>query len=248
MSLKSIIQLIIILLIIIILGGVYFNYFVNNEKISIEISETKIEEEKDHNLSELEKKKKSSKKLNIITEKNDAEVVDAEVINTELIKLDKEKVDMIEEPKKTKPKIDNIVKEIEYITTDEKGNKYKILASSGRTNSKNKNVLDLDNVKGIITSNERSTVNIISDFAEYNSLNLKSNFYQNVVINYEDKEITCDYFDIDMKTNIAIAYNNVVVTDSKSVMKAGKIILNIETKKININPDNKKNKVKITIN
>ncbi len=243
MSLKSITQLIIILLIIIILCGVYLNYFVNNEKISMEISETKIEEEKSHNLSELEKKKKLSKKLNIVTEKNDAEVVD-----TEFIKLDKEKVDLIEEQKKTKPKIDNVVKEIEYITTDEKGNKYKILASSGRTNSKNKNVLDLDNVKGIITSNERSTVNIISDFAEYNSLNLKSNFYQNVVINYEDKEITCDYFDIDMKTNIAIAYNNVVVTDSKSVMKAGKIILNIETKKININPDNKKNKVKITIN
>ena len=51
-----------------------------------------------------------------------------------------------------------------------------------------------------------------------------------------------------MKTNIAIAYNNVVVTDSKSIMKAGKIILNIETKIININPESKKNKVKVTIN
>ena len=243
MSLKSIIQLIIILLIIIILGGVYFNYFVNNEKISIEISETKIKEKKSNNLTELEKKNKLSKKLNVVTEKNVAEVVD-----TKFSKLQKERVDAIEEPKKTKPEIDNVVKEIEYITTDENGNKYKILATSGRTNSKNKNVLDLDNVKGVITSKERSTVYIISDFAEYNSLNLKSNFYQNVVINYEDKEITCDYFDIDMKTNIAIAYNNVVVTDSKSIMKAGKIILNIETKKIIINPDNEKNKVKITIN
>ena len=43
-----------------------------------------------------------------------------------------------------------------------------------------------------------------------------------------------------MKTNIAKAYNNVVVKDPKSVMKAGKIILNIETKVININPGNKK--------
>ena len=68
------------------------------------------------------------------------------------------------------------------------------------------------------------------------------------MINYEDKQITCDYFDVDMQTNIAIAYNNVVVTDEKSIMKAGKIILNIETKVININPDNKKNKVSLTIN
>ena len=66
------------------------------------------------------------------------------------------------------------------------------------------------------------------------------------MINYEDKEITCDYFDVDMKTNFATAYNNVVVTDPKSIMKAGKIILNIETKDININPEN--NKVKVTIN
>jgi len=51
-----------------------------------------------------------------------------------------------------------------------------------------------------------------------------------------------------MKTNIAKAYNNVVVTDPKSIMKAGKIILNIETKIININPKNNKNKVTLTIN
>ena len=153
--------------------------------------------------------------------------------------------------KKTKPKkpeINNEVKDIEYLTTDKSGNKYKILATSGRTNSENKNILDLDNVRGVIKSKKKSTVYIVSDFAEYNSSNLKSNFYQNVVINYEDKEITCDYFDVDMKTNIAIAYNNVVVTDPQSIMKAGKIILDIETKVININPDNKKNKVKIKIN
>ena len=71
---------------------------------------------------------------------------------------------------------------------------------------------------GVITSNKRSTVYIVSDFAEYNSSNLKSNFYQNVVINFEDKQIDCDYFDLDMQTNIAIAYNNVVVTDPQSIM------------------------------
>ena len=46
-----------------------------------------------------------------------------------------------------------------------------------------------------------------------------------------------------MQTNFAIAYNNVVVSDPQSIMKAGKIILDIETKEININPDNKTNKV-----
>ena len=87
----------------------------------------------------------------------------------------------------------------------------------------------------------------MSDFAEYNSSNLNSKFFNNVIINYEDKEIVCDNFDINMETNIAIAYNNVVVTDPKSIMKAGKITLNMDTKEIDINPDSS-SKRKVTIN
>ena len=227
MSLKSLVQIFIILAILIILGGVYYNYFAENKKISLEDNEKSIQSEIDienNKIKEtktLPKKSSANKEINISEEVKTAEVKN-ESTNQKKIK-------------KNKPKIDNVVKDIEYLTTDKSGNKYKILATSGRTNIEEKNVLDLDNVKGIITSDERSTVYVKSEYAEYNSSSLKSMFYQNVVINYEDKEITCDYFDIDMKTNIAIAYNNVVVTDPNSIMKAGKIILNIETKVININ-------------
>tara|TARA_Y100001970_G_scaffold257999_1_gene337404 strand:- start:249 stop:1004 length:756 start_codon:yes stop_codon:yes gene_type:complete len=251
MSLKSLIQVIITLIIIIILGGVYFNYFSNNNKIILEDNEqkeigTKQLEKKEIGTKQLEKKEieKAPEESVVTSEKEKKEQIEK---TSEEIVINEEKT--IEKVKlKKKPEIDNLVKDIEYLTTDKKGNNYRILATSGRTNTTDKNILDLDNVRGIITSKDRSTIYIVSDFAEYNSSNLKSNFYQNVVINYEDKEITCDYFDIDMKTNIAIAYNNVVVTDPESIMKAGKIILNIETKIIDINPDNNKNKVKITIN
>ena len=246
MSLKSLIQTIIILTIIIILGGVYFNYFANNKKITLERD---IESEVDTNKNEATtlsensgEKKKINKGGNI---KNN---VNENIKVQETKKIESENIKSKKEIKPDKPEIDNIVKDIEYLTTDKNGNKYKILATSGRTNSEDKNILDLDNVRGIIESNKRSTVYIVSDFAEYNSQNLNSSFYQNVVVNYEDKEITCDYFDVDMKTNIAKAYNNVVVKDPKSTMKAGKIILNIETKVININPDNNKKKVSLTIN
>ena len=240
MSLKSLVQIFIILVILIILGGVYYNYFAENKKISLEDNEKSIQSEIDIENNEIKEtktlpeKSSANKEINISEEVKTAEVK-SETKNQKKIK-------------KNKPKIDNVVKDIEYLTTDKSGNKYKILATSGRTNIEEKNVLDLDNVRGIITSDERSTVYVKSEYAEYNSSSLKSSFYQNVVINYEDKEITCDYFDIDMKTNIAIAYNNVVVTDPQSIMKAGRIILNIETKVININPDNKKNKVSLTIN
>jgi LPS export ABC transporter protein LptC len=239
MSLKSLIQVIIILIIVIILGGVYFNYFANNNKISLENNEKKIQTEIDINKPKKKETKTLSDEPSVKTEIN---------MSKEVKEVIKENVNLKKKIKPNKPKINNMIKDIEYLTTDKSGNKYKILATSGRTNSEDNNILDLNNVRGIITSNVRSTIYIVSDFAEYNSSNLSSNFYQNVVINYEDKEITCDYFDVDMQTNIAIAYNNVVVTDPQSIMKAGKIILNINTKVININPDNKKNKVTVKIN
>jgi len=45
MSLKSLFQVIIILIIVIILGGVYFNYFAIDNKISLENNNKKIQTE-----------------------------------------------------------------------------------------------------------------------------------------------------------------------------------------------------------
>ena len=246
MSTKSAIQLIILIIIFIIIGGVYFKYF-SKEKITVD--QTPQQTEKEINTNSQDKK---SKDENEVLNSTDKDKSNKKKIKTDKIDFENSKEKKPE--KNTKPnekqkkdnEIPNIVKDVEYLTTDKNGNKYKILATSGRTNQIDKNILDLDNVKGEITSKETSTIYIVSDFAEYNSSTLGSKFYKNVVINYEDKQITCENFDINMDTNIAIAYNNVVVTDPKSTMKAGKIALNIETKEININPDkNRKNKVQI---
>ena len=243
MSLKSLIQVTIFLIIIIILGSVYFNYFSNYNKLTSQENETAILDKSKENAEDVALNITEEKKLKEETSKKvEQNISDKSDLNPEK-KNDIQNVEA--KTKVKKPEIKNLVKDVEYLTTDRKGNKYKILATSWRTNIDNKDILDLDNVRGIITSSKRSTVYIVSDFAEYNSSDLNSKFYQNVVINYEDKEITCDYFDVDMETNIAIAYNNVVVTDPKSIMKAGKIILNIETKVININPNNKKKKISV---
>ena len=247
MSLKSAIQVIILIIIFIIIGGVYFKYF-SKEKITVDQTPQKTEKEINTNSQD-----KKSKDENEVLNSTDKEKSNKKKIKTDKIDFENSK-EKKPEKKNTKPnekqkkdnEIPNIVKDVEYLTTDKNGNKYKILATSGRTNQIDKNILDLDNVKGEITSKERSTIYIVSDFAEYNSSTLGSKFYKNVVINYEDKQITCENFDINMDTNIAIAYNDVVVTDPKSTMKAGKIALNLETKEIDINPDGgEQNKIQI---
>ena len=248
MSPKSVIQLIILIIIFIIIGGVYFKYF-SKEKITVDQTPQQIEKEINTNSQDDIKNKDENEFLNSTEkDKSNKEKIETNKIdfeNSKEKKPEKKNTKQNENQKKDN-EIPNIVKDVEYLTTDKNGNRYKILATSGRTNQIDKNILDLDNVKGEITSKERSTIYIVSDFAEYNSSTLGSKFYNNVVINYEDKQITCENFDINMDTNIAIAYNDVVVIDPKSTMKAGKIALNLETKEIDINPDrNGKSKVEI---
>ncbi len=240
MTIKSVIQAIILLLIFIILGGVYLKYF-SKEKILVN---QVLKEDTNNSATE------DSTNINEAKEKQNNKTTNnnkSSRENEKLIKniIEENNTQKLEESDENE--ISNLVKDVEYLTTDKNGNKYKILATSGRTNKEDPNVLDLENVRGEITSENRSAIYIYSDFAEYNSINLGSKFQTNVVIRYEDKQITCENFNINMDTNIAIAYNNVVLTDPKSTMKAGKITLNIETKEIDINPD-QNGKSKVIIN
>ena len=249
MSLKTAIQLVILIVIFIIVGGVYFKYF-SKEKIIVEQVSQPTENEINKNSQDKNKNKVESEVINSTNtdkSKNEKKTKKKEInLEKSMDEKTKETNSKSSSNKKDKDML-NIVKDVEYLTTDKNGNNYKILATSGRTNQDDKNVLDLDNVRGEITSSGRSTIYIVSDFAKYNSSTLGSKFYKNVVINYENKQINCENFDINMDTNVAIAYNNVVVTDPKSTMKAGKIFLNIDTKEININPDSSQNS-KIQIN
>ncbi len=156
------------------------------------------------------------------------------------------KSEIINEIENTKVK--DLVKDIEYTSVDQKGNTFHLLANSGRSNINNSDILDLINVKGKITSEKRDTIYIVSDFAQYNSVNLNSKFYKNVIINYQDKEITCVNFDIDMETNKAVAYNDVLITDPKSKMKAGIVEFDLKTKDININPESAIEKIEVVTN
>ena len=122
------------------------------------------------------------------------------------------------------------------------------MANSGKSNIHNKDIMDLVNVRGEITSDNRDTIYIVSDFAQFNSVNSYSKFYENVIINYQEKQITCINFDINMETNKAIAYNNVIITDPNSEMKAGKVEFDLKTKNINIDPQSASADIEVVTN
>ena len=172
-----------------------------------------------------------SKKNNLNAKKNDDKIK----IEEDIIESKSKKINEKEKPKKKE--IKNLVKDVEYTSVDQKGNKFYLLATSGKSNINDSNILDLENVRGKITSDTRDTIYIVSDFAQYHSINLNSKFYENVVINYQDKQINCINFDINMETNKAIAYNEVIITDPKSKIKAGMVEFDLKTKNIDIKPE-----------
>ena len=172
-----------------------------------------------------------SKENNLNAKKSDDKIK----IEEDAIETKSKKINEKEKPKKKE--IKNLVKDVEYTSVDQKGNKFYLLATSGKSNINDSNILDLENVRGKITSDTRDTIYIVSDFAQYHSINLNSKFYENVVINYQDKQINCVNFDINMETNKAIAYNEVIITDPKSTIKAGMVEFDLKTKNIDIKPE-----------
>ncbi|MDC3082111.1 LPS export ABC transporter periplasmic protein LptC [Candidatus Pelagibacter sp.] len=278
MSIKSFIQILILFLIIFIVGSVYFKYFeskknvveeinlnennINNQILELEKKVSQLEL-KNSNLnkkleSQLEKETidKESNVLDVKIKKQEAKDELEKDKNNEFEKINTKKIVMAENNELNENKTDNIikkqiknfVKDVEYTSVDQRGNRFQLLANSGKTNNNNKDILDLENVRGEINSDKRDTIFITSDFAQYNTANLNSKFYENVIIDYQDKKISCINFDINMKTNKAIAYNDVIITDPNSKMKAGIVEFDLKTKDININPENINTEIEVISN
>ena len=237
-------------MIFLIIAAIYFVYFYSGplkspaflSKTFNKIYKVKIAEE---NISDQELLEDT-----IVLQQEDINTKNDELTKKNNLKIEETKKDTIENlnkkinseknelKQKNHEKIKNLTKEIEYITSNKNGDIFKILAKNGQTNIDNTNILDLNDVDGIISSIRRSKIYIKSDHAKYNYNNQNSEFYSNVEIKYDDKIITCDNLDLQITKDYAIAYNNVKIKDSKSTLKAQMVTLNIITKDININSQN----------
>ena len=229
MSAKTLVQILLFIVIILIISTIYIVYFKTN-KLNNQIITLNSESESqflDDGL--IIKEELNNKTQREETTNNRAEDLEQNY-KKKIVKNDN-----LDEKKKNKT-IENVIEKIQYTTSDDNGNKYEFFAKSGKTNIENNNILDLTDVDGLITTIDNQKIFITSNFAKYNSQNQNSKFFENVEVLYQDRIIKCNNLDIDMKNNIAIAYNNVVVYDDNSLMKAGKVTINTLTKEMIIDP------------
>ena len=122
------------------------------------------------------------------------------------------------------------INDINYVSTDAKGNKYQITAKQAEIKVENSNVMLLRDVVAFIFIKDSDTVKITSNFGKYNSKNYDTIFSKNVIVIYPGHKITGEYLDFSFLTNLGIFTTNVIYTGEKTNLFADRIEMNLTTK------------------
>ena len=161
---------------------------------------------------------------------NPIELVEKETVNEQNLKEEK---------------IDNIIEDLTFENIGMDGNAFKIDSKYGEFSVDNENSVELTDVKATIKMVGRDTIFITSKKADYNKLSLKTKFYINVNIRYEENIVTSDNFYIDLSKNFASINGNVVFNNKNMESYADNIDFNIIEESISINMFDKEDKIKI---
>ena len=124
----------------------------------------------------------------------------------------------------------NMIKDVSYISKDTRGNEYILNASEGQIDLSNTKTIFLTNLVAKINLNDKSEINIVSDFGKYNIDNYDTIFSKNVLINHMNHKISGDYLDFSLERNSMIISKNVSYTNGKNTLKTDVIEINIQTK------------------
>ena len=122
------------------------------------------------------------------------------------------------------------IDDINYVSTDAKGNKYQITAKHAEIKVENSDVMFLRDVVAFIYIKDSDNIKITSNFGKYNSKNYDTIFSENVIVIYPGHKITGEYLDFSFLSNLGTFTTNVFYTGEKTNLLADKIEMNLTTK------------------
>ena len=130
------------------------------------------------------------------------------------------------------------INDINYVSTDLRGNEYQITAKLAEIKVENSDVMFLTDVIAFVFIKDKDTVKITSNFGKYNTINYDTIFSENVIVVYPGHKITGEYLDFSFLTDLGIFTTNVIYTGEKTNLFADKMEMNLTTKdtKIFMNP------------
>ena len=122
------------------------------------------------------------------------------------------------------------INDINYTSTDIRGNKYQITAKLAEIKIKNADLMFLSDVVAFVFIKDKNTVKITSNFGKYNTKNYDTVFSENVIVVYPGHKVTGEYLDFSFSTNLGIFTTNVIYTAEKTNLFADIMEMNLTTK------------------
>jgi len=139
----------------------------------------------------------------------------------------------------------NQMNDITYNSKYLDDNKYIIKAKFAEFNEDDPDIMLLTNVKGKIFFESSGTVEIFSNKALYNSVNYNTNFYNEVLVVYENNQINSNNFDLFFDKKIGTIYGDVIYKNLNTTLEADKIDIDLITKDSKIYMIDKSKKINI---
>ena len=142
----------------------------------------------------------------------------------------------------------NVIQNIKYLSFDNDGNQYEIIAESGEIKNDNSEIIYMKNVKAKISFINSESINISSEFAKYNTKNYNSYFSENINLNYLEHKIECQKLDLLFVENLALLYDSIIYTSLKTKFFADRLEIDLITKNSKISMNDKNKKIKMFYN
>jgi len=139
----------------------------------------------------------------------------------------------------------NVMHNIKYVSSDSEGNNYVIISKFGELKEDEPGIIFMKDVMATINLNNLNSIKISSDNAIYNSVNYHTNFYNNVLMTYEEHNITSNNLDLLFEKNLVTITNDVVYNNLNTKLIADKIEIDLITKNSKIFMSKSSDKVKI---
>ena len=139
----------------------------------------------------------------------------------------------------------NLIYNLKYVVEGDDGISYTITSEIGELSVEQPNLILMRRVLAVIRNDYGKPLKITADNAIYNNINHDTQFYDNVLMTYQEQVINSDNFDLVFIKNLATIKNNVVYKDLNTKLFADKVEINILTKNSKIFMYDKQKKIKI---
>jgi len=158
---------------------------------------------------------------------------------------DADKNGSTENANKLTEKISNIIENVNYTGTNNRGTFFELNAAIAEQKYNEPNLSRLQDVFVVIRLKNLRTIHIQSDKAVFNKISNDCKFFGNVKITEQDNVITSDNLDFYNSKNFLQAYNNVKYSGMKGALIADKVDVDLLKNEANIFMFKKNDKVKV---